>query len=257
LACLLAADLETKTTLSETTAQQWRAGHFNLSPSASVQLLVEPGRPETPRLVAPSQVKRRNVHKTDGHGALIHALAHIEFNAINLAWDAVYRFQNMPRAYYDDWVKVAAEETYHFTLLRQRLAELGFAYGDFDAHDGLWEAAVDTADDVLVRMALVPRVLEARGLDATPNIARKLQAIHDDSSLKILEIIFHDEIGHVSIGTKWFRHLCAQRGLPSDETFLKLIEERFHGALRGPISEGARRQAGFSDRELLGVLAKL
>jgi uncharacterized ferritin-like protein (DUF455 family) len=210
----------------------------------------EPGRPERPELVAPKHLKRRGLGTKAGHAALIHSLCHIEFNAINLALDAVYRFRDMPEEYYSDWLKVAAEEAYHFGLLRDHLQELGYDYGDFPAHNGLWEAAVDTAHDALIRMALVPRVLEARGLDVTPGIMAKLHSIGDNKAVAILEIIQRDEIGHVAIGSHWFKYLCGQRGLPVEHTFVDLVEKYMHGGIRKPVALDARRQAGFTEAEL-------
>ncbi len=181
---------------------------------------------------------------------LIRAIAHIEFNAINLALDAVYRFRDMPAEFYRDWLKVAAEEAYHFSLLTTRLSALGYAYGDFSAHDGSWEMAQETAHDVLVRMALVPRVLEARGLDATPKIIARLQAIGDKDTSEILQIILRDEIGHVAIGTHWFHYLCQQRDLEPRATFRQLLALHLRGQVRGPLHRAARLQAGFAEEEM-------
>ena len=169
-----------------------------------------PGRPDRPELVEPRKLGRRSMQSPEGRAVLLHALAHIEFNAINLALDAVWRFGGMPAAFYTDWLKVAAEEAHHFSLLVARLAEFGHAYGDFPAHDGLWDMCERTRGDVLARMALVPRTLEARGLDASPPIRARLQQAGDHASAAILDVILRDEIGHVLIGNRWFRHLCEQ-----------------------------------------------
>jgi uncharacterized ferritin-like protein (DUF455 family) len=185
-----------------------------------------------------------------GRAALIHSLCHIEFNAINLGWDAVYRFQQMPHDFYTDWIKVAAEEAYHFSLLRDHLRDLGYDYGDFDAHNGLWEMALKTDFDPLVRMALVPRVLEARGLDVTPGIMAKLAAAGDQAAVDILKIIHRDEIGHVEIGSRWFQYLCHERGLEPANTFTTLISQYMAGKLKGPFDKVVRRKAGFSEAEL-------
>ena len=182
---------------------------------------------------------------------MIHSICHIEFNAINLAWDAVYRFQDMPDKYYDDWVNVAKEEAYHFELLSKHLESLGYSYGDFDAHNGLWESALTTAYDPMVRMALVPRVLEARGLDVTPGIVKKLEGIGDIKAVEILAIVHHDEIGHVEVGTRWFRYLCEERKLDSEKVFKELINEYMKGILRGPFDHDVRKKAGFTESELL------
>ena len=208
------------------------------------------GRPSAPVLVAPSALKHRSVQSAQGRAVLLHALAHIEFNAINLALDIVWRFANMPDAFYRDWLKVAREEAYHFGLLQARLASLGHTYGDFPAHNGLWEMAHKTSSDILARLALVPRTLEARGLDASPAIRDKLAQAGDHESAAALDIILRDEIGHVGIGNYWYRYVCSQRNLDPIETYDRLAKT--HGAprLRGPFNLEARRQAGFDDTEL-------
>jgi uncharacterized ferritin-like protein (DUF455 family) len=210
-----------------------------------------PGRPARPELVPHTQVKQRSVKSPEGLAALMHALAHIEFNAINLAVDLTWRFPGMPDAFYLDWMKVAREEAYHFGLLSDRLVELGFAYGDFPAHDALWTMAEKTKHDLLARIALVPRTLEARGLDASPAIRNKLVSVGDKRGAEILDIILRDEIGHVAIGIRWYGQLCVQRGLDPIATYAALAEA--HGAprLRGPFNLEARRAAGFTEQELL------
>jgi uncharacterized ferritin-like protein (DUF455 family) len=209
-----------------------------------------PGRPERPRLVPTLQVPKRSPFTTDGRAALLHAIAHIEFNAINLALDACWRFEGMPAAYYGDWLQVASEEALHFTLLREHLQTLGFDYGDFDAHDGLWSMAERTADDVLARMALVPRTLEARGLDATPPLQAKLARAGDARAVEILDIILRDEIGHVEIGNRWYRHLCRERGLDPVGLYPGLVRQYQAPRLRPPFNLEARGAAGFSAEEL-------
>ncbi len=208
-----------------------------------------PGRPERPVLVLPRAVPRRGLGTAEGRAALVHAVTHIEFNAINLALDAVCRFDGLPLAFYRDWISVARDEARHFRMLRGRLLELGYDYGDFAAHNGLWEAAEKTAHDALVRMALVPRVLEARGLDVTPAIIARLRDVGDLETLALLQIILAEEVRHVAIGTHWFRHLCAQRGVEPAATFKQLLAG--HGVrLQPPFNREARRQAGFVDAEL-------
>jgi len=209
-----------------------------------------PGRPPHPVLVSPRELAQRSLGNTEGRAALLHALAHIEFNAVNLALDVIWRFSGMPEAFYRDWLKVAVEEAYHFRLLRARLRELGFAYGDFPAHNGLWEMAEKTRGDVLARLALVPRTLEARGLDASPPIRAKLAAAKDDQSAAILDIILRDEIGHVAIGNRWYRHLCAERGLDPITTYATLAGMHRAPKLRGPFNMEARLAAGFEQAEL-------
>ncbi|NML29854.1 ferritin-like domain-containing protein [Paraburkholderia antibiotica] len=212
-----------------------------------------PGRPARPELVEPRQLGRRSMQSPQGRAVLLHALAHIEFNAINLALDAVWRFAAMPAAFYVDWLKVAAEEAYHYSLLATRLAEYGHAYGDFPAHGGLWDMCERTRGNVLARMALVPRTLEARGLDASPPIRARLQQAGDHASAAILDVILRDEIGHVLIGNRWFRHLCDGRGLDPHETYLRLADQYHAPKLRGPFNFEARREAGFDEAELAAL----
>jgi uncharacterized ferritin-like protein (DUF455 family) len=248
--CLMACAIEEKLRLTAQTTQAWRDGLLTLTSCDEAEPIREPGRPDKPVLVAPGDVPKRRMSTHEGLAALIHAITHIEFNAINLAWDAVYRFRNLPQQFYTDWIKVAAEEAYHFQLLRQRLNELSSDYGDFQAHNGLWDMAVRTAFDPLVRMALVPRVLEARGLDVTPGMIERLRQAGDEKTVAVLEIILRDEIGHVAIGSHWFQYLCRQRGLDSAQTFQELIEQYFPAQICGPFHYEARQQAGFSAAEL-------
>lgn len=209
-----------------------------------------PGRPERPRLVPPKAVQRRSMQTAAGRAALIHALAHIEFNAINLALDAVWRFSHMPVDYYLDWLQVAKEEAYHFGLLSDHLHHLQCRYGDFDAHNSLWEMVEKTQSDVLARMALVPRTLEARGLDASPPLRNKLAQAGDHAAAAILDIILRDEIGHVAIGNRWYDWLCQQRGLAPLTTFIQLSKQYQAPQLKPPFNLPARKQAGFSEAEL-------
>ncbi len=215
--------------------------------------LTVPGRPLRPPLVHPANVPRRSPFTADGLAALLHAIAHIEFNAINLALDAAWRFDGMPRQYYLDWVGVAAEEAHHFTLLSEHLATLGHGYGDFDAHDNLWSMCERTQHDVVARMALVPRTLEARGLDASPLIQQRLRKVGTPAALRavdILEIILRDEVGHVAIGNHWYRWLCERDGLDALAHY-DLLARRHHAPkLHPPFNEEARRRAGFSGEEI-------
>jgi uncharacterized ferritin-like protein (DUF455 family) len=209
-----------------------------------------PGRPMRPLLVQPGKVPYRGLGTADGRAALIHAVAHIEFNAINLALDACWRFRGMPDTYYADWLSVAKDEARHFQMLSARLVQLGHAYGDFEAHNGLWEAAEKTSDDVMVRMALVPRVLEARGLDVTPGMIKRLAELRDIEAVRILEVILEEEVRHVEIGTRWFRFFCAQRNIEPVSTFRELL--RTHRMrIRLPLNREARGRAGFDDAELV------
>ncbi len=258
LRCLRCEDPGEKCRLSEAVFTAVQHGRLRPVADASpVVAVTRPGRPARPRLVAPRGLPKRKLGSAQGRATLLHALAHIEFNAINLAWDAVYRFRGLPPDFYRDWARVAREEALHFALLCDCLQRLGYAYGDFDAHDGLWEMACKTAHDPLVRMALVPRVLEARGLDVTPAIVEKLRKTGDACAVAALEVILRDEIGHVRIGSRWFRYLCAQRGLDPDTTFVELLQAYMAGQVRRPFHYAARLQAGFNDEEMrqLEVLA--
>ncbi len=228
----------------------WLAGMVDPAREAARKPIDQPGRPPKPEPVPPQKVPRRRADTLPGRAALVHALAHIEFNAINLALDAAHRFAGMPVAYYADWLKVADEEALHFDLLNTHLATLGYVYGDFPAHNGLWDMALKTAHDPLVRMALVPRVLEARGLDATPLIVDKLRAANDLAMVEILAVIERDEIGHVAIGSHWFGWLCAARGLEPETTFRQLLVDYDAPPLKPPFNLAARRAAGFSESEL-------
>ncbi|HEY9538416.1 MAG TPA: ferritin-like domain-containing protein, partial [Kiloniellaceae bacterium] len=200
-----------------------------------------------PELKRPTEVPKRKINRgTAGRGALLHALAHIELNAIDLAADIVARFtaEALPRGFYDDWLTVADEEGKHYLLLAERLAALGFAYGDLPAHDGLWQAAEETAHDLLARLAVVPLVLEARGLDVTPAMIAKLRQVDDHDSAAVLQVIYAEEVGHVAIGKRWFDALCARRGLEPQETWQALVRRHFKGRLKPPFNEPARREAG-------------
>jgi uncharacterized ferritin-like protein (DUF455 family) len=218
-----------------------------------------PGRPPRPELVAPQQVAQRSPFTREGLAALLHAIAHIEFNAINLALDALWRFPGMPLDFYRQWLQVAHEEAMHFGLLREHLATLGHAYGDFPAHNGLWEMCVKTQHDITARMALVPRTLEARGLDATPLIQARLKQVNTPEArraIEILDVILRDEIGHVAVGNRWYAWLCAQQGLEPVAHYRHLA--RLHAAprLRGPFNVDARRSAGFSEQEIAALSAR-
>jgi len=209
-----------------------------------------PGRPERPELVAHTQLPQRSMRTLEGRAALIHALAHIEFNAINLALDAAWRFAGMPQAFYGDWLLVAREEALHFELLRDHLRTLGFEYGDFPAHNALWEMAEKTRHDVLARVALVPRTLEARGLDASPAVRAKLVGAGDRRAGEILDLILRDEIGHVAVGNHWYGVLCTERQIDPIATYAELAARYGAPKLRGPFNLEARKAAGFTAAEL-------
>lgn len=208
------------------------------------------GRPEKPELVPPYKVEQRKTSTPEGYAAMLHAICHIEFNAINLALDAAYRFRTLPEQFTVDWLKVAYEEAQHFTLMRERLREHGYDYGDFSAHGHLWDMAYKTAFDPLLRMALVPRVLEARGLDVTPAIREKVKQRGDLPTCDVLDIIYRDEVGHVQIGTRWYAYLCEQRGLEPMGLFRNLLRRFDMFIFRGYVNLEARERAGFSQFEM-------
>ena len=214
----------------------------------------QPGRPDRPELIHPAKVRKRKLGSQAGRAALVHAVAHIEFNAINLALDAVLRFDGLPSAYYQDWLSVARDEARHFRMLAGRLEELGAAYGDLPAHNGLWEMAEKTAADPLERMALVPRVLEARGLDVTPGMIERLLDAGDTDTVAHLRVILAEEERHVEIGSRWFAYLCRQRQLDPVPTFQALLARHGVVVARGPMNRPARLRAGFSDQELDALL---
>ena len=249
--CIECAEPEAKIALTRQTFDALRSGKFSFDDDGvPPDPIGAPGRPSRPRLVMPRDVPQRGLGTDEGRAALVHAVAHIEFNAINLAWDAVYRFRGMPDDYYRDWASVAHDESRHFTMLSARLAQLGHAYGDFDAHNGLWEMAMKTAHSCLARMALVPRVLEARGLDVTPGMIARLRAVGDDATADILELILREEVPHVAAGTRWFRWCCQRESRDPDAMFAELLREYVPAGLRGPFNLEARRAAGFDDAEL-------
>jgi uncharacterized ferritin-like protein (DUF455 family) len=244
VAVLCAADPAEKVALSRDLSALWRTGRLPVGQAAPP---ARPARPERPLLRPPRDMqRRRNLGVTSGRLALLHALAHIELNAIDLGWDIVARFcdENLPRQFFDDWVGVASEEAEHFALVESRLAALGGAYGDLPAHDGLWEAAAATAHELIARLAVVPLVLEARGLDVTPDMIRRLERAGDHASASILHRIYVDEIGHVAVGVRWFRRLCRERDLDSAQTFRDRVQCYFVGALKPPFNHAARGQAG-------------
>jgi uncharacterized ferritin-like protein (DUF455 family) len=255
-ACLSATSIDEKLARSTEAAALIAGNDFASETSVEPQPIFQPGRPPCPRLVPPRQLAQRGLGTSIGRAALVHAVAHIEFNAIDLAWDAVYRFRDMPREYYRDWAQVGADETRHFQMLSTRLADMGHAYGDFDAHNGLWEMAVKTSKSCLERMALVPRVLEARGLDVTPGMIARLRDVGDTDTAGILEVILREEVAHVAAGSRWFAWCCEREGIDMHATFVRLIGEHARAALKPPFNETARRAAGFSEHEINGLMAQ-
>ena len=251
LQCLLEADPAAKASAVAEMARAHLAGERGIDTGAVLPVTgAIPGRPDQPLLVPPLQVGRRSMATVEGRAMLIHALAHIEFNAVNLALDALWRFPGMPEQYYRDWLRVSKEEAYHFSMLSAHLQTLGYRYGDFNAHDSLWEMVEKTSDDVMARMALVPRTLEARGLDAIPPLRAKIAQAGDKAAAAILDIILEDEIGHVEIGNRWYRHLCELRGLEPRATYVELSKRYKAPVLKGPFNFDARKLAGFTETEL-------
>jgi uncharacterized ferritin-like protein (DUF455 family) len=254
LQCLLETDPGTKTEGVAAMAQACLDGDWTVDNSAVLDVAgTIPGRPARPELVPPRLVGRRSMATLEGRAMLIHALAHIEFNAVNLALDALWRFPGMPAEYYTDWLRVAKEEAIHFSMLAAHLRLLGYQYGDFPAHDSLWEMVEKTRGDVVARMALVPRTLEARGLDAIPPLRAKIAQAGDLAAAKILDRILQDEIGHVEIGNRWYRYLCDLSGLELGTTYDELAVRYNAPALKGPFNIEARRLAGFTETELVAL----
>ena len=250
-ACLDAATPEAKVEATFAAAAAFARGELAVPADAPPPEPVRmPGRPPRPRLVHPRELPKRGLGSDEGRAAFIHAIAHIEFNAIDLAWDAVYRFRGLPPQFHADWVSCANDEARHFTMLRARLRELGHDYGDFDAHNGLWEMAEKTAHDGLARMALVPRVLEARGLDVTPGMIERLRGLGDTATVAILELILREEVAHVAAGSRWFRWYCERAGVEPGPTFRELLSGYARAVLHGPFNFDARAAAGFDDEEL-------
>ena len=252
--CLDATDPDDKVALTAAYAQRFRAGDLPIEADAPIPEPIRmPGRPARPNLVHPRELPRRGLGSDEGRAAFLHAIAHIELNAIDLAWDAVYRFRGLPGDFYRDWVQVAGDEARHFVMLRQRLREFGRDYGDFDAHNGLWEMTEKTAHDGLARMALVPRVLEARGLDVTPGMIERLRTLGDTRTVEILQVILREEVAHVAAGSRWFRWYCERAGVEPRARFRELLQEYAGGYLHGPFNVEARLLAGFDEDELAAL----
>lgn len=245
---IAAADLDLKTRLAQETANRWFARTLSLRSPLDPPLPDRPGRPARPQLIAPRHMKKRSLHTLKGRIALLHALAHIELNAVDLALDIVARFtsERVPHSFFDGWMQVAFEEAKHFNMVRARLRELGADYGDLPAHDGLWQAAHDTRNDLTARLAVVPLILEARGLDVTPALQAKMRETGDIESADVLDVIYNDEKGHVAVGAKWFRFLCARERKDPSATFRALVRANFRGALKAPFNDVARAEAGLT-----------
>lgn len=243
-----AVDLDVKTLLTQETARRWNERSLSLRSPLDAAVPDRPGRPEKPELIAPRQVPKRSLTTQKGRIALLHAIAHIELNAVDLALDIVARFSSepVPNSFFDGWMRVAFEEAKHFRLVRDRLRQLGADYGDLSAHDGLWQAAHDTRNDLTARLAVVPLILEARGLDVTPALQAKMREADDLESAAVLDVIYEDEKGHVAVGAKWFRFLCARQKKNPAATFQALVRANFRGPLKAPFNDIARAEAGLT-----------
>ncbi len=248
--CLFDDDVERKLTLTHQAQHLAEAGELSLAATGHIRSIAETAFPSKPLLLMPRDMPRRRLDTVDGKAAFFHALAHIEFMAIYLAWDIVYRFRGLPKAFYRDWLRIADEEALHFEMLRDHLLRLGCDYGDLPAHRGLWSHAEDTAGDVLARLAVVPRCMEARGLDVTPAMIDKLAAMDDQTGVAMLTRIYQDEIGHVERGSYWFKSIAEQRGLDPEQAYKDAIERYYTGKPKGPFNREVRIIAGFSDNEI-------
>ncbi len=250
--CLMCEAVDAKLSAVDTLWKDYIAGRLdNDAAACPVVSVTDPGRPEKPALVPPQELNQRKLGRAEGRAAMLHAIAHIEFTAINLALDAAWRFRGLPDDYYRGWLEVDWEEVQHFALVRQQLRHQGYDYGDFPAHAGLWDLARKSEHDLLTRMALLPRLMEARGLDVTPAIMNKFRGIGDDGAVAVLERILKDEVGHVALGDRWFRRLCAERGLPAEATFRQLLADHALPLPRGPFNQEARLLAGFTAEEII------
>jgi uncharacterized ferritin-like protein (DUF455 family) len=248
IAAIRSADLDLKTELAQESARRWFARTLSLRSPLDPPLADRPGRPEKPELVPPKNMEKRSLHTLKGRIALLHAIAHIELNAVDLALDIVARFATgpVPNSFFDGWMQVAFEEAKHFRMVRARLRELGADYGDLPAHDGLWQAAHATRTDLTARLAVVPLILEARGLDVTPALQAKMRETGDLESAAVLDVIYNDEKGHVAVGAKWFRFLCAREKRDPARTFQELVRANFRGSLKAPFNDIARAEAGLT-----------
>ncbi len=250
--CLVCGDVQQKVAKVIQAQQQFgtkkQIGIFK--DDAEIIKITKVGFPSRPELVQLKLLPKRSFKGEEGRAALLHAIAHIEFNAINLALDAAYRYRGMPEDYYRDWLRIADDEVRHFKLLEKRLADYGVRYGDLPAHRGLWDMAEKTADSALERMALIPRYMEARGLDVTPAMITKLKSVGDKESVAILKIILEEEVSHVEAGSRWFDYLCKASDKDPETTYFEIIEKYMPGGAPGSMNIELRKRAGFSQREL-------
>lgn len=248
--CLFDADIARKLETTHQAQQLAQTGQLSFEPATPPKPIADTLFPDKPLLLMPRDMPRRRLDTREGKAAFFHALAHIEFMAIYLAWDIIYRFRGLPEAFYRDWLKIADEEARHFELLRRHLSGFGVGYGDLPAHKGLWTHAEDTADDILARLAVVPRCMEARGLDVTPAMIEKLRGLGDDAGAAILQRIYRDEVGHVERGSYWFNVFCRQAGLDPEQTYKEKILACYQGKPKGPFNREVRIIAGFTHNEI-------
>ncbi len=248
--CLHEKDVERKLRLTHRAAQSAKAGNLSFDNEGDVLAIDSAVFPDRPILLAPKDMPHRRLTSVEGKAAFFHALAHIEFVAIYLAWDIVYRFRGLPEQFYRDWLRVADEEAHHFAMLREHLQSLGYDYGEFPAHGGLWDHAKSTEGDLFARLALVPRCLEARGLDVTPAMIDKFKQAGDEIEVTILSKILEDEVGHVALGSYWFKYFCRQQGFDPEKRYRELIGKYFQGKPKGPFNREMRIIAGFSNVEI-------
>jgi uncharacterized ferritin-like protein (DUF455 family) len=251
-------DLTLKMALTQDVAERWKARRLSLRSPQDLAMPDRPGRPARPLLVPPSEVRRRSLNSPAGRIALLHAIAHIELNAVDLALDIAGRFADapVPRSFFDGWMRVAFEEAKHFKLISERLASMGATYGDLPAHDGLWQAAHDTRNSLTARLAVVPLILEARGLDVTPALQARMRESGDFESAAVLDIIYEDEKSHVAVGAKWFRFLCQREGRNPADAFRELVRLNFRGPLKAPFNDLARAEAGLTPSFYRSLTAK-
>lgn len=249
--CLHQQDIDSKLTNTEKAWLLQSRGELSYASEHEPLSIAVTQFPDRPKLLDPHAMPRRKFTTPAGICAFFHAIAHIEFIAIYLAWDMLYRFRGMPEKFYQDWLSVAYEESVHFGLIRERLRKMDCDYGDLPAHQGLWDIATETTDDLLARLALVPRYLEARGLDVTPAMIEKFSKLGDQQSVAVLTRILNDEVGHVRLGSDWFDYVCQQRNLESEQAYRQLLTSRLKGKPRGALNKELRKQAGFSDAELV------
>ncbi|MEC4749096.1 ferritin-like domain-containing protein [Methylomicrobium sp. Wu6] len=250
-ACLYRNDIDEKLTLTHRAMQLLREDRLQLAASAPALPIDDVSFPARPLLLPPRAMPNRKLTTPEGVAAFFHAIGHVEFVAIYLAWDLLYRFRDLPEQFYRDWLRVADEEAQHFALIREHLRAMSVDYGDLPAHGGLWEHATDTAGHLLARLALVPRCMEARGLDVTPALIEKFRRAGDSQSVAILTRILTDEVGHVELGSYWFKFVCREQGLEPEDEYRRLLDQFYKGGRpKGPFNRELRIQAGFSAAEL-------